>query len=579
MTRRQRLLLVLLACVSLAATGCVGIPDEGPIVETQSEADAGQQLGYYNDPRPPSPGESPTDIVQHFLDAQSALPIQTSTAEQFLTRDAAASWRPERRTIIYADASMPRGANQVTVELDGANQIDARGSWLGRLPRNEQELRFSMMRENGEWRIDDLPDALVVPESWFAQAYRRLALYFFDPSARIMVPEPVFVPRGDQMVSALVAGLTRGPGRGLREVERSFLPPGLKVDLSVPVTEDGVAEVNLTGDAPIPAPQDATKMAAQLAHTLSQDPSLTGLRIAIDGEPVTLTSGPDPLPMQLGDIYDPAAPGATSDLFGLRDGRLVAGPADDLTQAAGPMSETSYGLRAVAASLDGEQVAGVTSDGARVLVTQVHESDADVTTVAGGGTDQLPPQWDFAGRLWLLDRGDGAARVSVVQGGRLSDVRVPGVTGEDVSRFLVSRDGSRLVAVLDRGSRDRVVVSRIRYDARGRVRAGTPADRIFWDDLPRISVIDIGWSSPTSIVVMHRLSRDLAQVRTMSVDGAPAGLSGIATTVPQRPRALVSSPMPTDTIYAVNRAGLVDVSGGGRVVVPGLDVSYLTFAG
>ena len=50
-----------------------------------------------------------------------------------------------------------------------------------------------------------MPDALIVPETWFDDWYERASLYYFDPTTEIMVPEPVFVPRGDQFASSLVA--------------------------------------------------------------------------------------------------------------------------------------------------------------------------------------------------------------------------------------------------------------------------------------------------------------------------------------------------------------------------------------
>ena len=581
MTRRIRngALAGLLACLAVATTGCVGIPEAGPIVDAETAAGPGEVLGLYNDPPSPTPGAPPTDIVKGFLDAQTAIPLQTNTAKEFLTTEEAATWRPDQRTITYAAASFPEGSNRVSVELDGANQIDARGSWLGPVPRDGQELGFTMRRQDGEWRIDDAPDSLVVPETWFSQAYRRVSLYYLDPTASLLVPEPVFVPRGDQLGSSLVDALLKGPLSRLAGAERSAIPPGLELDLSVSLTGAGIGEVNLLGGVSMPTEDDAALMVAQIAHTLSQDSSYVGFRVNIDGEPVTLAGGLTTFPMDQGDSLDPSAPQATSLLFGLREGRLVSGSPGDLEPVTGPMGTRDYGVRSVGVSLTGSTVAGATADG-RVLVTEVRSDDSDVTPVVDGATDLLPPVWDFADRLWLLNRTATGARVSMYDDDTgLQEVRFRGITGENISHFLVSRDGSRLVAILDRPAGDRVLISRIRYDARGRALGGTPARDIAWDDQTRLRVLDIGWSSPTSIVIAHRLTGDLHQVRTMSVDGAPAGLTGLAATVQDRPRSLVSSPRATDPVYVETRGGLLDVLSGSRAAFPDPDLTFLTYLG
>lgn len=578
----RRRFALLLGCLALAATGCVGIPDEGPIVEAQSDVAPGEELGYYNDPRPPTPGAAPTDIVKGFLDAQAAIPVQTNTAEQFLTSDEAATWQPERATITYAAASLPRGSNRISVKLDGANQINARGSWLGQVPREDQDLSFTMQREDGEWRIDEAPDALVVPESWFGQAYRRVSLFYLDPTARILVPEPVFVPRGDQLASSLVDSLLRGPLGRRSGVERSAIPAGLDLDLSVSLTDDGIGQVDLLGGTSLPTEQDAALMVAQIGRTLSQDSALTGFRVTIDGEPLTLPLGQTTFPMDQGAALDPTGTQSTSLLFGLRGGRLVQGPPAGLEPAPGPMGAEDQDVRSVGLNLSGSRVAGVGSGGDRVLLTDVRTPDAEVVQVLSEGVDLLPPVWDFADRLWLLNRPPGGAQLLVYdeessRGPR--EVDIPGISGENISRYLVSRDGSRLIAILNRRAGDRVLVSRLRYDGRGRAVAGTRAREISWDDQTRLSVLDIGWSSPTSIVIVHRLSEDLFQIRTMSVDGAPAGLTGLSATVQERPRGLASSPRATDPVYIDTRNGLLDALSGSRVAGPDPDLTSLTYVG
>ena len=53
----------------------------------------------------------------------------------------------------------------------------------------------------------------------------------------------MFIPRGEQTATNLVRGLLAGPGRPLDEISRSALPSRTALDLSVVVTESGVAEV------------------------------------------------------------------------------------------------------------------------------------------------------------------------------------------------------------------------------------------------------------------------------------------------------------------------------------------------
>lgn len=577
----RRRIALLLGCLALAATGCVGIPDEAPIVEAEADVAPGEDLGYFNDPRPPVAGAAASDIVKGFLDAQAAIPVQTNTAKQFLTADEAATWSPERTTITYARASLPRGSNRLTVELDGANQINARGSWLGQVPREERQLSFTMRRENGEWRIDDAPDALVVPESWFGQAFRRVSLFYPDPTDRILVPEPVFMPRGDQFASSLVDALLRGPLGGRADVERTAVPEGLELDLSVSVADDGIGTVDLLGGSSLPTEPAANLMVAQLAGTLSQDSALTGFRISLEGEPLVLRGG-ETFSMDQDAALDPSGTRATSLLFGLREGRLVLGRPGALEPASGPLGVEDQGIRSVGVNLSGSRVAAVSSRGARVLLTDVRDPDADVVEILSGGSDVQPPVWDFAERLWVLNPNAGSAEILVHDDQSRRDPRavdIPGITGEDVSRFLVSRDGSRLIAILDRRAGDRVMVSRLRYDANGRALGGTPARQIAWDDQRRPSVLDIGWSSPTSIVIAHRLSGDLFQVRTMYVDGAPAGLTGLTTTIQEQPRGLVSSPRATDPGYVDTRGGLLDAPNGSRVTGPEPGLTALTYVG
>lgn len=557
---RAGALAALMACLALM-TGCISLPESGPVVETGSEGDPDDQPAPYIDPAPPKPGDTPAGIVDGFLDAMTATPIQSNTAKEFLTSEEQQSWSPQSRTVTYAEALQPRGSGPITVKLVGGEYLDGRGSFQGRLPAGQRTLTFPMVREGGEWRIADAPDALIVPESWFELVFRQALLYFFDPSARILVPEPVFVPFGEKFATALIDSLLRGPGPGLDNVSRSFIPPGLRYDLSVQVTEDGVAQLDLSGYSGQLNAEASKLMLAQLAWTLRQEPDIRALRVSLAGLPVTVPGGVSQINIDEGSGYDPTGLQASSLLFGLRDGRLVSGPPDALAPVDGPMGTTDLGVRSIAVNLDATSVAGVSASGQDVLVTPVRGTDETVEQVASDATDLLRPSWDFTNRLWLVDAGLGEAAVSYLEGGSPKPLTVPGITGRQVIRFLVSRDGSRLVAVVRRPAGDVLMSSRIQHDGQGRVTGATRARQLVLEGETDLRIRDIAWTSPTSVAVLHRAAKELFQVRTIAVDGAPSGVDDLLTTLTGRVRALAGSPLRTEPLWAVTNTSLVDPRG------------------
>ncbi len=414
---KQALVAVTTAAVLLGAAGCVRMPESGPVVGTGSEGRADDLPGVFIDPKPPEPGANPADIVTGFLDAMTATPLQTNAAKQFLTRDAQAAWTPEAETITYSEASPPRGGLRVSVTLGGARHLDGRGAYLGRLPAEDRSLTFPMASEDGEWRIARAPDALIVPDSWFEQRFRQVSLYFFDPSGQILVPEPVFVPRGEQLATALTSALLRGPGPALEDISRSFIPEGLSFGLSVPVSEEGVADLALRGFSGRLTPDASEQMLAQLAWTLRQEPAIQELRVSVGGQRITLSGGESLFDVdQQGAEYDPTVLGASTLLYGLRGGRLVSGTPDSLAPVDGPMGVSRLGVRSVAVDLTADQVVGVSAGGDSLLRTSVRNQSDRVESVVSGARGLLRPAWDFNDRVWLVDNGPGGARVSYLSG-------------------------------------------------------------------------------------------------------------------------------------------------------------------
>ena len=349
------------------------------------------------------------------------------------------------------------------------------------------------------------------------------------------------------------------------------------------MSSEGIAQVDLASDAGdelMPAPAEAELLVSQLAWTLRQDPEIEAFRVSIGGRPVQLADQSTTFAVDHGHSYAPYVAGSSTQLFGLRDGVVVGGSETNLEPVAGPFGTPGLALRSVVPDLRADQAAVISESGTEVLVGGVRSDDTPVAQIATG-EDLLDPAWDFADRLWLVDRASGGSVVSYWQDGRQRTVDVPGISGEDVKDFLVSRDGTRLVAVLRvDAENDTLVASRILTNGDGTVRSALPAVSIGdGADLdPRIR--SIAWRTPTSVLVLHPVSARLFKVRTASVDGAPAGPDAVAVTLDSDVVGLAGTPVPGETQWAVTDEALSDLTGPrGNLVDVGPGLSSLGYAG
>ncbi|WP_028656585.1 LpqB family beta-propeller domain-containing protein [Nocardioides sp. J54] len=358
---------------------------------------------------------------------------------------------------------------------------------------------------------------------------------------------------------------------------RSFLPSGLSVGLSVPVDDKGVANVDLVGDAPRLTAEEAELMFAQLAWTLRQAPGIAALRVTIGGEDVPVPGGASQYPVDGGGAFDPAGTRGTT-LAGLSKGRLVLGRPGDLSFSTGPFGVAGASLDAVALRPDAEVVAAVDTGGDRVRTVEVGaDPDDPVRTVVTGG-DFARPTWDVAGRLWVLDRRGGNARVLLLEAGRVREVRVPGLTGRAAKAIVVSRDGTRVVGVVTTAAGDQVVGARVLINGRGRVaRAGSPFVVRPAEDA---AIADLAWSGPNRIALLSSSSpTSFHEVDVVAADGATVGVDGLSTILSGRVVGLAGAPVSSSLVYAVYGDRYVDLVAQEEYDAGSLTLTQLDFAG
>ena len=461
------------------------------------------------------------------------------------------------------------------VPLTGINVYDERGAW--QRTQDERDLELSLVQEDGELRIDSVPNALIVPDSWFDDQYQRSSLFFFNPTSEVLVAEPVFVPQGDQSASSLVRGLVTRPPIELQDVVRTYFPAGTRDGLSVPIVS-GIATVSLSGDPDAVSDETGQRMLAQLAWTLRQEQRVRAIQLSVGDRAIIPPEGSSLGNLDAGDAFDPDGVRPVRQLYALDEGRVVSGTLGDFDETLGPLGRGELPLRTIGVSISGLDVAGVSADGTELYIAPTEAPDGEVTTAVTGSVDLAAPAWDYRDRVWVLDRSRGRAQVIVVVDGVAEPVEVPGLTGRNVTKLLVSRDGTRLVAVVRGRTADRVVSARIRHDVAGAILGFTPPRVLpLPEDLgPRIR--DIGWRSPTSISVLSDIADDNnppapttatanSQVRTISVDGSPGEITtGGLTRLPRRIRTLVSAPVEGSEVWGLGRGVAVSLALPERIV-------------
>jgi hypothetical protein len=564
-SNRLPVLPVLLALLALLVTGCVSLPRGGAVrsIDTGDNGESETLVDYT--PGGPKKGSAPVPLVDNFLTAMTATPLNTFVARQFLTSASSGSWVPERGTLVYGSKRLVGGSTgHVSLQLDDVVELDGRGAWLGDPTGGAgRTLRLRLVKEAGEWRIDRPPNRLIIPRTHFDTQYQQYFLYFFEKSAQVLVPEPVYVPRGLQAPTLLTAGLLKGPDRDLLGVERTFVPAGTALDgISVPVSRDGTAEVPLSDEVLDVDDDRLNLLLAQLGWTLGQISGVERMRVTVDGTPLDLPGAPLDVGLDEWSEFDPAVAWASTAMFGVRDQRVVTVTGTEERRIAGALGSVAVGLRSVGVDLPAQHVAGVTADGRRVVEsdrdrrTGRQVSLADVRTVYAG-TDVLRPVYDLYGQMWLVDRTAAGARLSVVRAGRLTAVPAHGLTGRDVERFLLSRDGTRLVAQTSTGGRDRLMVSRVQRDTAGRVRRIGPARLLPLTGGNVTEIRDVAWRTPGTLAVLAGPTAGTSQVMIAKIDGSstPEDLSTDAELFRDQAVRLVTSPAIGSPLYIGTAGG------------------------
>ena len=374
MNRVQRhcaVILIVLASL-LGAAGCVSVPVSGPIEKVE-----GQQAGCQNcvnvQVQPPGAGDKPRDIVEGYLRATSNYQPNYSVAKQFLTQMAAEKWSPEAGASIYRGSPTATGDSVV---LDGQliGELRPDRTYIARDQRFKVD--FGLVRENGEWRINDPRPGLMVAEYSFTSFYQSYDLYFVGNGSSL-VPDHIYLPslsNPANVASALMKALLKGPSEWLKPAVASAIPPNTSLSVDSVTITDGIAEVPLSDSVlALPDPQRSL-LAAQIVYTLRQVGGVRGVVIKVNqqpyrvpgSDPTSFTISVDAIPRDI----DPVPFMSADQLYAVDGGtvkrvRTTANtPAFEALE--GPLGRGAYHVDALAVSVTNTDLA-VTTDGAKTL--------------------------------------------------------------------------------------------------------------------------------------------------------------------------------------------------------------------
>jgi Sporulation and spore germination len=476
--RRPLLAAVAALFAALGAAGCVSMPSGGPVQSypvTQA-TDAQDQPNVQIVPQPPGAGWSPEQIVQGFLTASASFGTHRKVALQYLTPQESVAWDPSWSAIVYskgpdvedtAAASAPaKNATTVTVQITGQEQASLRESGSYSLtsasaPDESPAARqsFQLVKLGGQWRISDAPPELLLTSDSFANDYELRNLYFFDPTGRYLVPDPVYVPLRAGADAGLLDGLAHDlvspPADWLSGgATETALPVGTKVS---GVTLDGVtAVVNLTGTITSASTEVKQDISSQLWWTLSgAAPSGTSgqdvqsVEVEVNGHPWDPPGSQDN-PVQTGSKMNPAS-GATPVFYYVdSQGYLTRRSGAQGKPARVEQIGAGYSQVTVAVSPDGRYLAAL-RDG--TLYTGLVGG-----ALARRGTGYVAMSWDVNDDLWasagdqiVMFRGAATSRRPLGQQVAVDVVSSDGIRDESVpfTALRVAPDGVRVAIVTD----------------------------------------------------------------------------------------------------------------------------------
>ena len=551
------------ALFCLLMTGCAMVPTTGPVVPGDGGDVSADPYGGYVRllPAGPQPGVAPEGLVNGFLKDMGSFEEDHKAARSYMLPDLREEWSPDSSVQVFQDLDTVDFDSEISTDGLTATvrirsslvaTIDEDGKYLPNDDDGLFEVPFHLAREGGdpegEWRIQDMPEELILSQLDVERTHRPLNLYYFNPEGSALVPDPVYLPvSSEELTERLLRRLIAGPSDWLEPAVRSAFPGGTTPRMEVD-NEQVEIDVGVLGRT------NAAEMGAQIAWTLRQLPEIQEFSLIVNGEEVAFpdTEGESKeRPRPVDDFWSEVAPGAISlgtRAYYVNEGRLwsatdwEADTFDDAERVPGPLGAGDIQLERFAISVDESTIAGIPLGGDEVVVSRT-DPGADYEEVLDDGFF-TGLSWDVNGNLWVLEEtddpdereddeetreeegglvlddrgtppGPGDSTLWLLRGGEeVVRVSAPELNDRSLVDLQVSRDGTRVAAITEEDGERSLELGRVTVDG-DQVAVGG------FIELAREleEVLDVSWRSADQLVILGSRDRGTSQAFLVSLDG------------------------------------------------------------
>ncbi|WP_233486847.1 LpqB family beta-propeller domain-containing protein [Zhihengliuella sp. ISTPL4] len=531
-----------LALVALLLPACAGLPTSGDVAVGLELGESPDDVDVLPVASGPIAGAGPEEIVEGFLEAGITTSDNWATAREFLAPSLQRSWRPsagvsidvgpEARTLtsdLPDDQVEDAEEAEVQVLLELVASVDESGAYSG--APGDSSVPFALARgEDGEWRITQAPDGIVIDETRFPNVFEGYSLQWFDATWSRLVPDMRWFPRRQSPATTVTQALVSGiPAEWLDPAVQTAFPADVQLAQDAVLITAQVAEVALTRPAASLDSTTLARMRTQLQATLkAAGVNVTQVRFSVDGRA---------LDAEVVEVVGSASEPGTLVLKEGAFGRIVGDEIASIPGISAQIQAVSQPIEAIDVAADDSSAALQLNDGHVYLAAEDSLDELDARP------GLVRPSVDPYGYVWSVPASEPQALQAI--GADVVGHKVAGAwpSASSVSDVRVAADGARVAAVVVVGGQRWVVVASVVRDGSGvptelgevrqLLQLTEPSTGLAWLGPDRLAVLT---DSTTPRLMVQPVggpgSAETAPINAGSVAGArtPAGVRILDTT-------------------------------------------------